>query len=819
MANEDDPIEAAQNGVLDEPSSESVTSASRTTRSSPVRSLASQAAEFVSGLSGESLQPIRFEFTLVDAPDDIFDVRSLQLTEELGEAYTLELDLHCPDSEESFERLLGASAELLVDRGVPLRAVYGVIDRVEDHGFSNEERFVRVRVVPAFRLLEQEVDTRVFQGMTVPEIVSEVLQVSLGVYGRTFDAASGLKKTYHRRDYCVQFRESNLDFCCRLLEEEGITFFFEADEGAKKETLVLVDNNQSYDRPVLVMGDELPYHLTDGEEGDRESVWKLEWQRIRRPNRVVTRGRNEKSTGGLDEGSASSSDAHHPSAREIYLHDERRQIIEDVEGDDAAASFTGESLAQRIPLATLTLERFVRETKVLEGHSNVADLRPGVIITIAEHPLTDIDGKEFLVTTVRHKGTSELSEAGRAFDNEFHAVPISHEFRPHLRRVRPQILVSQTAEVVGPGSEEIYTDRFGRIRVRFHWDRVATDERSSCWMRVIQPWAGPSWGVVFIPRVGMEVIVQFLDGNPDRPVVAGSVYNINNMPPYTLPDEKTKSVIKTSSSPGGNGYNELTFEDAAGAEQIIVHAQKDFNETVENDHATVVHRHQTITVDEDQSTSVGGNQSNTVTKNQTETVKQDVTITVEGTRSHTITKKETVTLSDALELTVGKTEFHQVTEKLTEQFDAGRETTIKGGDRSIVETGDCTIGVSAGSYRAEASEKAEVMQKTHSLVLQDRVDVSTSTDFKVTNGKVTVESEGAKLKLTGADELSLVCGAASITLKSDGTIDIQGAKKASIGTPGSSLTAEPSGVTISGAKVSSTAMGIHEVKGALVKIN
>jgi len=781
----------------------------------------------VAVLSGAEppIQPVRYEFAIVGGPDIPLRVRRVKLTEALSQPYELLVDLVCDDPEAPTDELEGARAELLIDRREPMRSIYGIVDLVEYLGVTHQRLHLRVRVVPAFRLLEHEVDTRIFQGLDVKEILSKVLTASLTPYERKFDAASLLKGTYDKRDYCTQFRESNFDFCCRLMEEEGIGYFFAFDEGIQSERLVLIDNNNDYGKPTLVKDDEIPIILDRPDHADCESIQALRWKLERRTSKVSTRGYNEKVPRSVDGAIAEGSDAHHPTVREVYLHDERRQIIEDVDGDPMADSYTGEDLDQREPLALRTFQRFRSETKFLEGTSNVTDLRPGVVIKIGQHPRADIDGQRFLVVAADHRGDAAEVDAVAErvedqYSNTFSCIPIAHEFRPPHRRKKPEILVAQSGRVVGPAGEEIHCDKFGRIKVRFHWDRrPEADEDSSCWMRVVQPWSGPSWGFVFIPRIGMEVLIQFLDGNPDRPVVTGSLYNGDNMPPYTLPDEKTKSVIKTSSSPGGDGYNELTFEDAAGAEQIIVHAQKDFNETVEHDHTTIVHHDQTIAVDVNQSTSVGGDQSNTVTGHQTETVKQNVTITVEGTRTHTITKKETVTLRDALELTVGTTEFHQVTDKLTEQFDKGRQTTVQQGDTETVSTGDKKVTVSDGALEAYASNKLEVKQKTHSMLLQDKIEVSTSTDFSITNGKTTIESTGGKLQITASEELSLTCGAGSIVIKSDGTIDIQGARKVTVGTPGSSTALEPAGVTTNGAKISTSAIGIHELKGAMVKLN
>ena len=215
------------------------------------------------------------------------------------------------------------------------------------------------------------------------------------------------------------------------------------------------------------------------------------------------------------------------------------------------------------------------------------------------------------------------------YRNVFECIPLDTPFRPDRRTDKPVIPSIQTAVVTGPAGEEIHVDEHGRIKVHFHWDRVgALDENSSCWIRVEQAWAGPSWGFWWVPRIGMEVVIHFVDGDPDRPLATGCVYNGANLLPYELPAEKTKSTIKSNSTPGGGGSNELRFEDKAGSEEIYAHAQKDYNEVVENDHNTLVHHDQTITVDNDQTQTIHVNQTETVNGNQVMTVDGNRTVVV-----------------------------------------------------------------------------------------------------------------------------------------------------------------------------------------------
>lgn len=769
---------------------------------------------------------VRYEFTVTEGPTIDADVRRVSMREGLSSPYELTVDLILSQTDSPVDELLGAKCELLVDRTETLRSVFGVIDRYEDRGVINDRQRIRIRIVPAFKLLDQKINSRVFQGATVPQILDTVLSEALDLYGRQVNAASCLQREYNKRDYCVQYRESALAFCSRLMEEEGIAYTFEPDVDTQAEVMVLYDNNSDYPTTPLIEDDEVPIIPDRESEASVESIQSLRWCWSRQPNKVATQEDNFKGPS-VDRGEGEAADEHHGTEREVFLHGERRQITEDPIEDQNAESFSGEDVQQRQPIAAQTLELHVRRTKVLRGSSNVTGFRPGTQFTLGTAHRDDLDGQVFLVTRVEHRGDAvgaEINEGDREFseyENDFEAIPIAHEYRPSVVTPKPRVQGIQLATVVGPSGQEIHTDKYGRIRARFAWDRECeAPDAATCWMRVVQPWAGSNWGFVFIPRIGMEVVVHFIDGNPDRPMVSGSVYNESRKPPYTLPDDKTKSSIKTASSPGEDGYNELTFEDAAGSEQIIVHAQKDYNETVENNHSTTVHGSQTIGVDGSQSTSVGGDQSNTVKGNQNETITKNVVIKVEGTREEEITGLEKITLKDARETTITKTELHKVTEMLTQTYEAGRDTTIKTDDVTKVTEGNSELEVVAGHRLVKAKTKIQLAQKETSLLtLEDGATLSTDKDFSVTNGKVSVSSEGGKLKLSAADELSLTCGSASIVLKKDGSIDIQGSKKATMGTPGSSITAEPAAVSVNSAKIAATAMGIHEIKGALVKIN
>jgi type VI secretion system secreted protein VgrG len=277
---------------------------------------------------------------------------------------------------------------------------------------------------------------------------------------------------------------------------------------------------------------------------------------------------------------------------------------------------------------------------------------------------------------------SSESEEER-YHNRFTAVAADVQWRPRRTLPRPRIRGIQTAIVTGPAGEEIHTDEHGRVKCQFHWDRLGTmDDHSSCWIRVMQTWAGNGWGTWILPRIGMEVIVSFVDGDPDRPVVTGCLYNGDNRPPYSLPEQKTKSTYKSNSSLGGGGYNEFRFEDKKGDEEIFTHAQRDYNEVVEHDHNTLVHNCQTNTVDIDQTENIHQNQFLTVDINRTKNVGLNETTNIGQTRNETVGLDEFIMITQHRSKMVGANETVMVGQNRTESVGES-EKVLVGSDRHI----------------------------------------------------------------------------------------------------------------------------------------
>ncbi|HEY6101046.1 MAG TPA: type VI secretion system tip protein TssI/VgrG, partial [Anaeromyxobacter sp.] len=330
------------------------------------------------------------------------------------------------------------------------------------------------------------------------------------------------------------------------------------------------------------------------------------------------------------------------------------------------------------------LEEQRARAALYEGASPCARLATGYRIEVTEHP-AGLDG-EYVVLGVDHVGRQAELLGGVAggpeaepYRNRFVCFPAKVPFRPERRSPRPLVPGAQTAIVVGPSGEEIHTDEQGRVKVQFHWDREGRrDERSSCWIRVAQAWAGPGYGALYLPRIGQEVVVEFLDGDPDRPLVTGAVYNGANPPPVALPSEKTRSTLRSASSPGGDGSNELRFEDASGQEQVYLHAQKDLSIVVENDETHRVGGNERLTVEKDRARSVGGSQSLQVAGNDTSTIGGSQSLQVGGNRTTTVGAAHTETIGADQSVHVGGAQTVTVALAASESIGLGKALNVGG---------------------------------------------------------------------------------------------------------------------------------------------
>ncbi len=447
-------------------------------------------------------------------------------------------------------------------------------------GMEGEYYAYECDLVPWLWFMLQHEDSRIFQDKTIPEIVEAVF----ADFGFT-DYELKLSGEHPPLTYCVQYRETNFAFVSRLLERAGIHYFFRHEPQAEK--LILTDNR---DHNPKLEPDTLPFHdLAMAEASD--SITALKRRERLHTGRVVLRDYDfERPSADLEVSVDSLVKIGDNGNYERFVHPDG--YTEREHGD---------------ALARVRMEAEEADQELLDGTSDVRTLVPGHVFTLERHP-EDALNEDYLVVSVEHRGRNNLG-SGRdsGYDNRFTVIPHRVQYRAPLTTPRARVHGPQTAVVSGPAGEEIHTDRYGRVKVKFRWDRIGkADDTSSCWLRVAQMWAGRQWGAMFIPRIGMEVLVDFLEGDPDQPLVVGCLYNGENMPPYELPADATKTTFKTYSSKGGGGFNEIRFEDKKGEEQLFLHAERNQDDRVKHDSLEWIGHDRHLIVARDQLEKVEG---------------------------------------------------------------------------------------------------------------------------------------------------------------------------------------------------------------------
>ena len=595
-------------------------------------------------MSGESvvLPEVKWRFSAGRVDADAWSVVHLHARESMSDLYRAQVVLVMESGGGALDELLGARATLEMHRGAAMRALRGVVSEVEELGTSAHHRFVRVDVVPALWTLSERSDCRIFQGRSTVDIVRAVLAAA-GVYqGSGALRIDGALDGYAPREYCVQYQETDLAFVRRLLEDEGIPFYF-AHDGEDGEALVLAGDEHVWE-PVLTL-DGGPVRVLDAgtATASAETLTWFDERHTLKPTTVVVRDFDfTRPRAALE-----MTGRHGQGARALYEYPARATITG---YDEGSRVYTTHNTAR---LAKVRAEEHATRVHRSHGRGSVTGMTPGMRFTLANHERPELD-RAYLVVTVEHRGydwqslpedvlasarfREMLSDAGLhgpdgvtgdgRYGNriEAHRIdgnPASVPFRPARVTPRPVIEGPQTARVVGPAGEEIHTDPHGRVKVQFHWDREGReDDNSSCWMRVAQTMGGGNWGFVFIPRIGMEAVVNFLEGDPDRPIVTACVFNGENQPPYSLPENKTRTSFKTNTTPTDGGYNEIRFEDKKGLEQIFQQAQRNLDSLIKNDESHNVARHRTK--------NVGGEEYNTIAKNRVSRVMENDAHTVDG---------------------------------------------------------------------------------------------------------------------------------------------------------------------------------------------
>ncbi|TBW48966.1 type VI secretion system tip protein VgrG [Marinobacter halodurans] len=609
-------------------------------------------------------------------PDDTFVVAAFELKEALSRPFKLTLKLASTFADLAASDVLDQGVELVVwQDGQALRNVQGVVTSFSRGDSGHRRTRYEVEVRPALWRLDLMHNSRLFQQQT-PDVILGTLLDERGLVDKTFD----LKRTPQEREYCVQHRETDLAFLSRIAAEEGWHYRF--DPTTAGQPIVIADHHR--DAPQLP---EVGYNATSGGSHKTPCVFQFSYTET-----VSVAGVALKDYTFRNPAYALMHQAH---AADL---DSQRS---DYEHYDYPGRFKGDASGQ--PYTEARLDSLRRDASVGSGQSNRPDFSAGAKVTLSGHS-TDTLNRDWLITQVTHTGQQPqaLEEEGGSepttYSNTFKSVPGDTTWRPEPPE-RPIMDGPQIALVTGPPGEEIHCDEHGRVKVRFPWDRYSkNDEHSSAWLRVSQGWAGGSYGFMALPRIGHEVIVSFLDGDPDQPIITGRTYHASNTPPYALPEHKTRTTLKTQTHKG-EGSNELRFEDEADKEQIYVHAQKDLDLLTENDRTEVVHHNSHLTVDNDRYAHIKANDHSTVDGEKREKVGQDHSFDVTGTLH---LKAGTAWLSES-----GQELHIKAGQKAV--IEAGAEITLKGGgsfvkiDPSGVALSGPAINLNAGGSPGSGS--------------------------------------------------------------------------------------------------------------------
>ena len=573
---------------------------------------------------------------------DVLLLEGFSGKEQISSLFGFTLYLLSEEKSISFDAVVGKAATIQIDDGGTKRHISGIVCQFSQGHL--EGRFARYHatLVPWLWNLTQCSDCRIFQNKTVPEIIEAVFA------DRGFkDYQLKLSGQYSARDYCVQYHETDFDFVSRLMQEEGICYFFEHDES--KHTLVLGDAPSCH--AACPGQSSAPYSPNAGPQGGESVSSWLHEQEVRPARYALTDYNFETPSMSLGVQAPTLITAGRNDKLEVYDYPgEYRKV-----GD-------GERYVK------LRMEEQEVPHAQVSGASDCRSLTSGHLFTLKGHYRDSYNGK-YLLTSVSHQAASNLRSGGddASYSNTFTCIPAKVPFRPARATPRPRMTGVQTAVVVGPNGEEIYTDKYGRVKVQFHWDRKGKmDENSSCWIRVGSSWAGKQWGAIHLPRIGQEVIVSFLEGDPDQPLIVGSVYNGDQMPPYALPANATVSTVKSNSSKGGKGFNELRLEDKKGSEKIFMHAEKDFDLRVKNDAKETILANRHLVVESDQLEQVQGDKHATVKGDLLQSISGDHGLKVSGSLLESA--GQSISIKAGMEIIIS----------------AGMQITLKAGSGSIV---------------------------------------------------------------------------------------------------------------------------------------
>ena len=685
----------------------------------------------------------------------------MRWTESLGRPFEGSIELRSEKLDVDATKLLGT--KMTVSLGLPdggTRYFNGYVSRFLLNSIEGETAVYHATLVPWLWFLTRASDCTIFQESESAEIVDRVFE------RHGFVSEQSLTGSYVKRDFCVQYRESDFDFVSRLMEQDGLYYFFNHSDG--DHSLKLVDSPDGHEP--FSGYERLPFrepHANALSEGEQVWDWTLNYE--------------------VQSGSYSLNDFDfvNPSADiQVRSLEQRSHEISEMPYYDYPGDYVDISHGEQ--LAANRLQEMQARHEVVSGTSNARGLAVGSTFELEEYPRED-QNRSYLLTSANYLLESDAYGAnaggggGSTFSCNFEAIPADRQYRPERVTPRPVVKGPQTAIVVGPEGEEITTDDdgHGRVKVHFHWDRRTDCDwtQRSCWIRVAQLSAGKGWGGISIPRRDQEVVVEFLEGDPDKPIITGRVYNAEQPPPYALPANNTQSGIKTRSSKSGGAenFNEIRMEDKKGSEHFYIQAEKDKQILVKNDRSKTVGNDESmevgndrtrsvghdeaVSVGNDRKVSVGANESIGIGANQEVTVGANETRSVAANRTRNVGSNETVTVASLRTHTVGVNDMLNV--------GAAQEVTV-GGAQAVTVGGARSVNVAGAQQTSVGVTDSKDVGGDSSLdVGKDRTE-TVKGDWKHRSGK--------KIVIEAGDEITIKTGKASITMKKNGDIAIQGKK-------------------------------------------
>lgn len=659
-------------------------------------------------------QANRFVSVTTPLGDDVLLFYRMTGSESISRLFEYELDLLSEKNDIDLSKILGKGMTVKMDRGDGNHRYFnGIVTRFTQFGSMGDLVFYKAILHPKPWLLTRSANCRIMEtGKTVPDIVKKIL----GDHGYSdIESHLGSSYTYPPREYCVQYRETDFNFISRLLEEEGIHYFFKHENG--KHTMVLCDSITGHK---TAAGYESVLYFPPENSQRRETQHMYEWNLSQ-----------EIQPGAYDLNDFFFETPKQDLHAKLQLpgsYAENKKEIYDYPGGYVKSDDGTHYVKARMEELHGAIEK-------IQARGNTRGIATGNLFKLADYPRSDQNREYMVLSTVIQVQSNDYVSDGLAaaiwdYQCAYVVMPSKVAYRPPRLTLKPIVQGPQTAVVVGKKGEEIDTDKYGRIKVQFHWDRLGKkDEKSSCWVRVSQVWAGKNWGAMHIPRIGQEVIVDFLEGDPDRPIVVGRVYNADNMPPYTLPDNRTQSGIKSRSSKEGTpaNFNEIRFEDKKDAEEIYIHAEKDFQRIVENN--------DTLKVGFDKKKA--GDQTVDIYNNRTVTLeKGNDSLTVKtGNRTDDIAGNDSLTVQKG-----------------------NRSAEIKMGNDSLkLAMGNLTIKLDLGKVEEEAMQSIE-MKVGQSSVKIDQMGVTIKGMMIKIEGQISTDVKGMMTTVNGDAMLTLKGG-------------------------------------------------------------